>query len=96
MTVRATASITAGGGIQINGDGTQDYVLTIAGSVYDDVAGPSTNNPGGFSLAPALVSTVLSSKKANRAIRVAIAAQILFQRGLIIDPDDIYIPFASD
>ncbi|SRR5258708_34622206 len=100
MTVRAIASITATGsgsvGIQINGDGTQNYVLTITGSVYDDVAGPVTNNPGGFSLAPVLVSTALSFKKANRAIRVAVAAQILSQRGLIIDPDDIYIPFASD
>ena len=96
MTVRAIASIAASGGLQVNGDGTQDYVMTISGSVYDDTVGPVTNNPGGFSLAPTLVSTALSFKKANRAIRVAVAAQILSQRGLIIDPDDIYIPFASD
>ena len=65
------------------------YLVIVDTIVSDGITSP--NNGGGTALnIPILVGT--SQRKADEEIREGVAAYILSNFGLTIDPDDIYFP----
>jgi len=86
MTVRATAVVTLS-----DVSSATFYSVAVHYSAIDDTVtgSPDTHNVG------LDVPYSLSSKKADAFIRQSIAAIILSDSGLVVDPDDIYIPFSA-
>lgn len=90
MTVRASALCT-----EIHANGATNYSASFLFSVFDEIAVAVYN--GNISIQ---ISYTLKPKKADDFIRQSIAENIFngignsSTAGLVIDPDDIYIPFA--
>jgi len=68
----------------------QTYTLQFEVSVL--VSGGSTQGASQISRPP----VTLSAKKADRFVREDMAAAVLAQLNLTIDPNDIYIPFSGN
>lgn len=62
------------------------YVVGFSGAAFD---GTTATGFGGAAYLP----LTANSKHADKLLRVAIAAQVFSSLGLVIDPDDIYVPF---
>lgn len=88
--ITATASV---GGVTINASPGNpnppfvNYVIPFSAAVSD---GTTATSFGGAAYPP----PGTTSKRADKMIREAVAAEVLSVTNLVIDPDDIYIPFS--
>lgn len=85
MTIYAAATVT-GSDIQIDGDGSVHYRISLSYVVTDGV---TRNLQSGLIVRFPIVT---SQKKGDKLIREAVSADILSSFGWSIDPDDIYFP----
>jgi hypothetical protein len=90
MTVRAIAVVIGNAAaIDVNANG---YNVELSWHAVDDTPPMVASSGNTFS---AVVSFTLSPRKADNAIRQAVAADILAHANLTIDPDDVYFPMSN-